>query len=129
MKIFDGMLTKRNAAEVTKLLEQALRGKKYAFVAANEISGLIPQVHTDVMLCEDSGGSPVSLNTDSPKAGTTTIYVRDYHSSWHVSTEAEEATGSADDRYPWITIYDDKIVICHRAPAGHKLVWVIAFQQ
>jgi hypothetical protein len=113
---WNGMLTIDNVHEVASLFSRLLDGKHYAFVSVNEGCNFKPDVQTGQML------KHVKL------ASHGFSFRNAYGGSWDCSTTATEDVLDPTFNNPHFSFEFNKVIITHRAPAGHLLYWVAAIE-
>lgn len=122
-----GTLTVHNIADVVTRLHRLLDGKRYVWVATNEIFGPAarPEVRFERLAPEKSsnGDSIVTHFEDPDHKGFTVV---DTYGIWGLWTSSKDEHDYNDYKDPYIVFGCNRVTIEHRAPAGHRLTWVIA---
>lgn len=131
MKEFDlhweGQLTVGNVGKVADLLLQLLRGKRYTFVATNEIFGIQPEIRTGQTL---EGEKPIRVFYDTrhmpPRfAG---LAVGDSTGVWDFITDLTEDKYDPKGKNPYFVFEGNKVTVVFRAPAGNLLCRVVVVE-
>ena len=130
-----GVLTIGNIEQVVDMFRRLLTGKRYTFVAVNmygneDAPGQLisrPGVRTSQRIEPDKA---ISKDAFSFWYGDNKEYagfnVVDTYGVWGCSTSATDSFQVGDYENPYIVFEYHKVLIIHRAPAGHLLYWVIA---
>ena len=124
-----GFLTLDNIELVAEGLKRLLVGKRYTFVAMNELKSrdLEPEVRTSQAL-KDTGiadREPISVWYSEDRTYAS-ISVRDSYGSWSMHTDVYDSADDNDWKVPYISFKSNQVSVFHRAPDGNKLCWVIA---
>jgi hypothetical protein len=120
-----GMLTINNIEQVADLLRQLLSGKRYAFVSSNELFSFKPEVRTNQEL---KPSDPINVYYDKDGKRFAGFNVYDSYGVWGCSTSLQEEQYDHEFKNPYFVFNLDKVTITHRAPAGHKLYWVVVVE-
>lgn len=119
-----GKLTIENIEQVVGLFRQLLENRRYTFVAINELFRR-PDVRTGQRLepHKATSGEAFSVwfddkNSPPAFAGFNAV---DTYGVWGLSTSVNEQ--------PYVVFEWNKVTIEHNAPAGNKLIWVLAIEQ
>lgn len=119
-----GNLTIDNIEQVVGLLRKLLAGKKYTFVSVNEYFGYKPEVRTGQEIEPQKATNKDAFSFWYDKDNAPPLYagfnVVDTHGVWGLSTSATEQ--------PYLRFEWNKVAIEHKAPAGHKMFWVVAVE-
>jgi hypothetical protein len=122
-----GTLTIDNLESYAKAIEEKLTGKKYVFVAYNEIFGFEPEVRTGQELKENSLRYWKDEENNPPHyAG---FNFTDSYGVWGLSTSQKENKYDPTFNAPHVVIEHNHIIMTLLAPAGQKIYWHIAIQE
>lgn len=125
-----GTLTVDNVADVVTRLHQLLDGKRYVWVAVNESYGAAgrPEVRFERLAPEKSTtGKSIVPHIEDPKHKGFTVI--DTYGVWSLWTSAKDEHEFDDYKEPYIAFGHNRVTIERRAPAGHRLTWVIAVDE
>lgn len=129
---WSGMLTVENIDQVAERILRLLQGKRYTFVAFNEIFPDRLEVRTGMRLDpkDATNGIGVSVYRDESGNGDFAGFnVVDSYGVWGPTTTVKEDRYDDDFRNPYIYFKEDRVTIAHHAPAGHKLIWVAVIEK
>ena len=129
-----GDVTLENIDQVAKMMLDVLKDKKYTFVAigmggTDDGQGRLytrPDVRTSLELKNGNNGSPLHTYRDEEKGQYAGFNFGDTYGVWGISTSAHDGDSNFEKNNPYVVIEWGKIYIEHRAPAGHRLYWIIA---
>ncbi len=127
---WDGMLTVQNIEQVVEVLRQLLNGKKFTFVACDEVSGFTPEVRTGQQLQPSTKGDPINVYYDEKSkrfAGFTVCNSRG--GVWGCSTNLHTDEYDNQFKNPYFVFEENKVTITHRAPSGSKIYLVVAIEE
>ena len=127
-----GCLTLENLDAVTARLRLLLDGKRYTFVAGNEIFGFKPEVRTG-QRAEKIVREVLTLNDGRKMAHIT---VCDTYGVWGLhslvpdlaAARAYQSTAEMVRDAGYLIFRHDRLEIEHHAPGGNKLFWTVAVE-
>ena len=121
--MWSGKLTVHNIEDVADRIWRVIEGKPYTFVANNEAHG---GLRPEVRVAQQASKIRTWYEEEKKFGG---FHVDDSYGVWGCSTNAQDDAYEPAGENPYIEITDTRIEIRHRAPAGHKLYWVIAVEE
>lgn len=122
--IFDGYLTHDTADAIANAMRSVLNGKRYTFVAANELFGYRPEVRVNLELRD-----PITVDRYGDRQHVMIRFNdQDYVCSIDTTvTTLREAQDLPEDSYDRVRVlvWRGRVQIEHRVLAGGKLWWTL----
>lgn len=125
-----GMLTINNIEQVVGLLKQLIDGKRYTFVACNELDGFKPEVRTSQCVEHNKATSKNAFNIyyDTENSRYAGFNIVDSYGVWGCSTNTTDEKFDHERKNPYFSFKYNQVIIEHRAAGGNLLYWCIAVE-